>query len=237
MIKKWLAIETSWFCKKNRQPLLFLGMSGHGKVAVDIMRQSDQYDFIGFIDHDPARSSDLNYPYLGDSEEIISELIKQHPNLKGFIAIGDNWRRYLVMQKMASINPGFSFVTLIHPSAQIGSHVTIGIGSIVMAQAVIQSGSTVGNFCIINTKASLDHDSFLHDFASLAPNATTGGGVVIGPFTAVGLGANVIHGCHIGEQSVIGAGACVLQDIPDQVVAYGVPARVIRSRQAGDHYL
>ena len=53
----------------------------------------------------------------------------------------------------------------------------------------------------------------------------------------IGLGANVIHGVTIGDDTLVGAGALVLDDLPSQVVAYGVPARVARSRQPGERYL
>jgi acetyltransferase-like isoleucine patch superfamily enzyme len=65
----------------------------------------------------------------------------------------------------------------------------------------------------------------------------TGGRVALGTCAAVGLGAKVVHNVRIGAHAVVGAGALVLQDVPDQVVAYGTPARVIRSRGVDDPYL
>jgi acetyltransferase-like isoleucine patch superfamily enzyme len=53
----------------------------------------------------------------------------------------------------------------------------------------------------------------------------------------VGIGAVVRHGVRIGEWSVIGAGAVVLEDVPELVVAWGVPSRVVRARKRGDRYL
>jgi len=61
--------------------------------------------------------------------------------------------------------------------------------------------------------------------------------VHIGAFTAVGLGASVIHEVTIGPHTVIGAGAVVLVEVPDHVVAFGVPARVVRARAEGEPYL
>jgi acetyltransferase-like isoleucine patch superfamily enzyme len=39
---------------------------------------------------------------------------------------------------------------------------------------------------------------------------------------------------RVGRYSLIGAGAVVVRDIPDRVVAYGVPARVIRAITVDD---
>jgi acetyltransferase-like isoleucine patch superfamily enzyme len=59
----------------------------------------------------------------------------------------------------------------------------------------------------------------------------------MGEFSALSLRAAVIHGRAIGVHTVIGAGATVVKDIPDYVVAYGTPARVVRPRRAGERYL
>ena len=47
----------------------------------------------------------------------------------------------------------------------------------------------------------------------------------------------VIQEITIGKHTIIGAGAVVFRSIPDQVVAYGTPARVIRPRNIGERYL
>jgi acetyltransferase-like isoleucine patch superfamily enzyme len=44
----------------------------------------------------------------------------------------------------------------------------------------------------------------------------------------VGIGAVIADRVQIGEGSVVGAGSVVLRDVPAGVVAYGVPARVVR---------
>ena len=89
----------------------------------------------------------------------------------------------------------------------------------------------------MNTRASLDHHGVLGDYASLAPGVTVGGDVSIGEGGAVAIGATVLHGRSIGDWSVVGAGATVIDDVPDGVVAYGTPARVVREREPGDRYL
>ena len=43
------------------------------------------------------------------------------------------------------------------------------------------------------------------------------------------MGANVIDGINIGKNTIIGAGSVVTKPIPDNVVAYGAPAKVIRN--------
>jgi sugar O-acyltransferase (sialic acid O-acetyltransferase NeuD family) len=138
---------------------------------------------------------------------------------------------------MRALAPGLTFATLIHPSAQIARGVSIGPGTVLMAGAVANSDARIGAFCIVNTQAVVEHDCVVGDYASLAPGALLGGAVEIGEFSAICLGAKVIHRLRIGRHAVLGAGAVAIDDVPGDSVAYGVPARVIRSRQPADPYL
>ena len=52
--------------------------------------------------------------------------------------------------------------------------------------------------------------------------------VRIGENTWLGAGVIVVPGVTIGKNAVIGAGSVVVKDIPDNVLAVGNPARVIR---------
>jgi acetyltransferase-like isoleucine patch superfamily enzyme len=65
----------------------------------------------------------------------------------------------------------------------------------------------------------------------------TGGNVYIDEFTAISIGVTIVHNIRIGKHTVIGAGSVVIKDIEDQVVAYGIPAKVVRYREIGEKYL
>lgn len=220
---------------KNK--IVIIGSSGHAKVAVDVIEREGKYKIAGLIDSFKAAGEVIfGYQVLG-SEEKLAELVEEGGIAGGFVAIGDNWKRHLMVEKIRSLVPKFKFVSAVHPSAQIAGGVTIGEGSVLMAGVIVNSDSRIGSFCILNTNSSLDHDCVMEDFSSLAPNAATGGNVMIGAFSAVSIGASIVHGHGIGRHTVIGAGAVVLDDVPDYCVAYGTPARVIRKRQEGDRYL
>ena len=216
---------------------IVVGSSGHAKVVIDCIEKENKYEIIGLLDRfKEVGSSSFGYKIIG-KEEDLQNLIKKHKIEGGIIAIGDNFIRYTVYDKILKDVPQFNFIKVIHPSAQIARNVLIGKGTVIMANTTISSEATVGNFCIINNNSSLDHDSEMLDYSSLAPGSSTGGNVKIGLFTAVSLGAKVIHGITIGEHTIIGAGSNVIKDIPEYVVAYGNPAKVIRDRLAGEKYL
>ena len=51
--------------------------------------------------------------------------------------------------------------------------------------------------------------------------------VVIGGKSFIGTGAIILPGVKIGEKAIVGAGAVVIKDIPNDVIAVGVPAKAL----------
>lgn len=219
------------------KPIVIVGASGHAKVVIDIVERAGELEIVGLVDSGKPEGLEwFGYTILG-SESDMSALMGRHGFEAGIVAIGDNWTRHLVVNKIGEAAPDFAFTSAIHPSACLGRGVRIGCGSVIMAGAIINSDSTIGDFCIVNTGASLDHDNLLEDYVSVAPGVVTGGNVTVGAFSALSLGSAVLHGRSIGPHSVVGAGATVMDDIPGYSVAWGTPAKVIKQRREGDRYL
>jgi sugar O-acyltransferase (sialic acid O-acetyltransferase NeuD family) len=219
------------------KPIAIVGASGHARVVIDIVEKTGQYAIVGLIDSfRPRGEGCLGYSILG-SEDDIPSILAGNACEGIVIAVGDNWARFQLWEKIRRISERLHLTAAIHPSAQIARDVVIGAGTVAMAGVVLNTGARIGAGCILNTSSTVDHDCDLGDFSSLGPGVTIGGNVRIGKLSAISLGAKVIHGMKVGEYSVVGAGATVVRDVPDRVVAYGTPARVIRSRAPGDKYL
>lgn len=45
----------------------------------------------------------------------------------------------------------------------------------------------------------------------------------------IGAGATIMQGVTIGENSIVAAGAVVSKDVPDNTIAGGIPAKIIKS--------
>ncbi len=217
--------------------VVLIGGGGHGSVVAEIVEKTPDLDLIGILDSQIAAGTNVfGYEVLGPVE-VLRELIVSRGVAGAVVAVGDNWTRGQIIAALRDLAPSLAYPNVVHPSAQIGKHVRLGAGTVVMAGAVVNTNSTIGEFCILNTNCSLDHDSVLGDFASLAPNSCAGGGTRIGAYSAICLGANIIDRVEIGEHTVIGAGATVLHNQPAQIVAYGTPARKIQDRRIGQRYL
>jgi len=219
----------------NKQNIVIFGAGNTSRVVIDIIEREDKYKIIGIINKGDGKMTISNYEVLGD-ESILKYLLHEKQLYGGIVGPADNYTRFKIVEKIKSSVPEFNFITAIHPNAVIAKNVSIGLGTYIMAGVVINSGAKIGNNCLLNTKSSFDHDSQMDDFSSLAPGVTIGGSVKIGKLSAISLGANVINDLSIGESTVIGCGATVTRNMPSNVVAYGVPCRVIRSRTIDEKY-
>lgn len=217
--------------------IIVVGSGGHARAVLDVVRSQGRYVVAGFIDGTkPKGTSCLGLLVLGDETDL-PEVCRAEGTTLGIVAIGDNFQRRAMTERLQALVPSFAAVTAIHASAVVAADATIGSGTVIMPGAVVASGCRLGRGCLVNTLASLDHDGVMEDYASLAPGAVTGGDVHLGTCAAVGLGARVVHRCRIGAHAVVGAGALVLKDVPPEVVAFGIPADVIRPRARDEPYL
>lgn len=202
-----------------REPVVVFGAGGHSSVVIDILKASGIYQVAAVLNEE----TEFRLAELGIS--------------KGVVAIGDNWLRSQVVKKITQANPQFEFITALHPAACLSPSVELGAGTVVMPGVVINAHATIGKHNIVNTQASIDHNCLLGDYVTIAPGAILGGSVTVGTLSAVCLGAKILHNIHIGEGVVIGAGSLVTRNVASHQLAYGVPCRVIRTRQNTDPYL
>lgn len=208
--------------------IIIWGASGHALVVADIIRLRNKYQIIGFLDNINLHLKDTQFAkstILGGEEQL--EQLKSEDINNIIIAIGDCAARLKISNFVEQ--EGFNLVTAIHPSAIIASDVTIGGGSVICASAVINPGAKIGKNVIINTSATIDHECIIENGVHIGPGVHLGGRTTIKEGTWVGIGAIVNDRILIGSNSIIGAGAVVLKDIPDRVVAYGIPAKIIRN--------
>jgi acetyltransferase EpsM len=191
------------------------GGSGHAKVIIDCALRCG-INVNSVFDDNSCISNISNISVVGKYD------LSKHTN-KLLISIGNNKIRKDISNLVKS-----DFYTLIDISAIVSTDVKISDGTVVFQGAIIQTSSNIGHHCIINTGAQVDHDCFIDDFVHLSPNSTLCGNVSVGEGTHIGAGAVVIQGVKIGKWSTVGAGAVVINDIPDNVVVVGNPAKIIK---------
>jgi sugar O-acyltransferase (sialic acid O-acetyltransferase NeuD family) len=221
----------------TRKPLLLVGASGHAHALLALLQRHGGYEPLGLIDSfQPAGRQVYGLTILG-SEADVPELCVKHGSHHLLVAIGDNYQRQAMTERLRKRLADVRFPSLVDPTAVMASNAQLGAGVVVMPRAHVGAGCLLAEGSLLNTGASLDHDSSLGAFASMAPGVVTGGDVQINERSAIGLGALLTHRIRIGSDTVVGAGSLVITDLPSRIVAYGSPASVIRSRQPDEPYL
>ncbi len=198
--------------------LVIIGAGGQGKVIADLALKIGYTDICFLDDKDTEKIFGI------DVVGTIEDVEKFDNDTTDFvIAIGDNHTRKSVAERY-----NLNYVNLIHPTAQIGKEVKMGVGNVVLSGAVINASVRIGNHCIINTLSIVEHDNILNDFVHISPRATLSGSVQIGEKTQICTSATIINNISVCSDVILGAGAVAIKDINESGTYVGVPARKIK---------
>jgi len=208
--------------------MLIIGAKGFAKEVLEIFHQLNQLDNICFYDDVNEDIGDLLYdkfPILKNKAAVLAYFKKSGPEYT--IGIGNPLLRYKLCEKFNTL--GGTYVSTIHPNAQIGSYdVFIGKGSNVLSNSVFSNSVKIGKGCIVYYNVVITHDCVVEDFVELSPNVLLLGNVSVGSFSHIGANATILPKVKIGKNVIIGAGSVVTRDIPDNTMAFGIPAKVIK---------
>jgi acetyltransferase EpsM len=207
--------------------LNLVGGGGHASVIADMARRARIPGIVLWVDTDP----DLKrFP----ARTVWRPLDSLDPALPTMLAMGDLATRQRLRQRFANRAPAIVDLTAI-----VGHGVVIGAGTVVMPGCYINPNARIGVDCILNTGCIVEHDCVVGDNTHLSPGVRLAGAAEVGSDAHVGTGAIVLPGVKIGDRAIIGAGAVVVRNVPADVTAVGVPARIIKqvgTAAGGDLY-
>ena len=192
--------------------LAIIGAGGHCKVVGEIAHLNN-YESIDFFDDNENEINHFPFTISGNVN-FLKEHLKDYDAF--FVAIGENKIRFKIIEWFREKK--MNIVSLTHPRSTISKFSTLGNGTCVMANAVINSGAVIKDGVIVNTSASIDHDCVIEDFAHISPNCSLSGSVKIGKFTHLGTGTSVHPGINVGENVKTAVGSKVFKDILDDTV-------------------
>ena len=213
----------------QRPQLVIIGAGGHALSVADAALSSG-WDSISFYSQGGTGPAISVGPVFSsfDSLDVTRTAFA--------LGIGSNYEREDAWEEVLKHFPNSQLTSVVHAAAWVSPHSTVHDGAVILTHASVGPGSIVEHGALLNTGASLDHDSSLGSFGSLGPGARTGGNVRIGERTMIGMQSGILHGISLGNDAVIGAHSLVNQDIENNAVAWGSPARVMRSRAREDSY-
>ena len=211
----------------TKKRVVIYGTGDMGIQVFNIIKHDKNIEVIGFLDFHSNKKGSLflNHPVLGTENEL-SMLINDYQLDGGIAAIGNNKLRYEINQQLK--NSGLEIIKAIHPKAFIDNADSIGNGTILEMGTYIHPEAIVGEGCFICCGAVVAHNSRVGNYVVLAGGSIFGSRVEIGDYSLIGVGANISPYISIGKNVLVGTGAAVVKNLPDNVVAAGVPAKILR---------
>ncbi len=169
---------------------------------------------------------------FGDWEELRSVLEKNADRIADVVVENDRRNSGVPLLDMKEIK------ARIEPGAIIREKVEIGDGAVIMMGAVINIGAIIGAGTMIDMGAVLGGRATVGAHCHIGAGAVLAGvvepasatPVIIEDGVLVGANAVVIEGVHVGKNAVVAAGAVVVEDVPDNAVVAGCPARIIKMK-------
>lgn len=201
----------------SKKKILIFPYNGNGIEALDCL-DLNQYEFVGFVDDDVNKFSN-QYPIFN------RKIIEKHQDLY-VLAVPGSPVSYSYRAKIINtlnLDP-YRFISIIHPSAQLGRNVKIGFNCLVMPGVVITSNAQIGNHVCILPNSVVHHDVKIGDYTLVGSNVVIAGHSIIGENCYVGSGSNIINGIEIGDFTLIGLGSNVIKSIPINSRVFGNPA-------------
>lgn len=191
--------------------ITLFGAGGHCFAAIELIRSLGDYEPILILDDNPKTGEILGLPVQKYNNEI-------HKPYSLCVTIGNNELRKKIVKLIKADFPSF-----VHGSVHIYPSVTIGEGTLVLPNAVLDASVSLGKHNIVNNNATVSHNVKTGDFVHIAIQAAIAGGVAIGEGTLIGAGSIILPEINIGKWVVIGAGSVITKDIPDHSIVYGNP--------------
>lgn len=215
----------------SEKPLVVIGAGGNALVIVELLRAAGRTAVAVVAKEDTSDGALLGgVPVIGGDKTFMKRFGPDDVELvNGLGSVGDTTPRQRLYERY--VTQGYTFATILHPSAVVADEENVGVGSVVMAGAIVQPGAVVGENVLINSGAIVEHGCRIGAHTHVATGAILCGDTVVGEGAHVGAGATTLQGKVIGAGAVVAAGAVVIDNVADKTTVAGVPARVKESKR------
>lgn len=182
-----------------------------------------EFEIAGFLDDDIQKwgKTFFGYSVLGG----IDMLNRESQPIGVVVSIANPQIKRKIIQNISAKN--ILFPKLVSSRAWISQKVEVGQGVIIYPGVSVNYQTVIEDFVIINMNSAVGHDCRLGKFTTLAPGICLAGSSYLGECVDMGINSSTKRSISIGENTIIGGMAMVTKDIPNNVVALGIPARII----------
>lgn len=172
---------------------------------------------------------------FGDWRELGPVLADHVDDIEDLVIENDRRNSAIPLLDMKNVNARIEPGAIIREQVEIGDNAVIMMGAVINIGAVIGPGTMIDMGAILGGRATVGANCHIGAGAVLAgviePASATP--VIVEDGVLVGANAVVIEGVHVGKNAVVAAGAVVIEDVPENAVVAGCPARVIKRKDEG----
>lgn len=211
-----------------KQELLIVGAGGFGRELYGWLRECPEWNrdwvFRGFLDDQLSALDDFDY-----ADGVVGP-IQGYTPLPGQVfacGIGNVAAKRKACDALLAV--GARFISVVHPAAVVGPHVSLGAGAVVCPGAVLTADITIGDMVLVNLNTTIGHDVSVGNWSTLSPLCNLTGAVQLGAGVFLGASAVILPRLSIGDDALVGAGAVVMRDVKSGQRVFGNPARAFNA--------
>lgn len=212
--------------------VIILGTGGNAVDILDIIdainkqKVNERIVCIGFLDDNEKMHGKLLHglKVLGPLAD--AEKYKEAYFVNGIGTSTNYFKKETILAKTKL--PLSRYISLVHPRAAVSKYTKIGNGTVIFQNVSIASDARIGNQVIILPNAIISHNDLIGDYSCITGGVCLAGSVTVGKSCYLGSNASIKEKTVIGENVLIGMGSVVLNDIPDNQVVVGNPAKFLR---------
>ena len=203
--------------------LIIVGASGFGREIIeyieDINDASPQWIIKGFLDDNINALDDFPSDY-----KIIGRIVDWQPSQNEVFVCAlafPDIKKKIVNELRGR---GAEFISIIHPSARISRHATIGEGVVITPNSNVNTNAVVGDFVSI-LGSGIGHDAKIGSFSTFSGRCSVNGHVEVGECVYAGCGVFIAPSKTIGDHATLGIGSVVISNVKSNTKVFGNPAK------------
>ncbi len=206
---------------------MYLGIYCAGNLGREVREIAIRENFIKKIYKDIFFIDDTNSldgEIIDGTRVLKFEDIKNDTNI--IIANGEPSHRKNLLERVRSTKFNLGRITDI--TTRISEFSIIDYGVILCPNTSVSSGAKIGMNVLINNSSIIGHDVEIGINSVVSSMVNLGGSSKVGDNSYIGMGSQIKESVTIGNNAIIGMGSIVTSDIPDNVIAMGYPAKVLK---------
>jgi tetrahydrodipicolinate N-acetyltransferase len=167
---------------------------------------------------------------FGEWKDIAPVLEANKSQIEDYVVENDRRNSAIPLLDMKNIQARIEPGAIIREQVSIGNNAVIMMGAAINIGAVIGEGTMIDMNVVVGGRGTIGKNCHIGAGTVIAgviepPSATP---VIVEDDVVIGANAVILEGVRVGKGSVVAAGAIVIDDVPENVVVAGTPARVIK---------